>query len=487
MSELWAKWEGQVINGVFPLRRLLAATDYSGVFLTEFKTQNLPTAVVKLVPAIPTLSAAQLSQWTAAAALSHPHLIRLLDMGRCRLGDLDFLFVVMDYAEQSLSTILTQRALTAEEVRETLPPILDALNFLHGKQLVQGRLMPANILAVGDQLKLASDTIRAAGESTAYIARPTLYDPPEASDGSFSAAGDIWSLGVTLIETLTQHPAAALPSDFPTAFADVVRQCLNPNPAARPTAAALRAQLEPAPAAPIVAPAAPIVAPPPQPAAAAVPPPPPAPPVVAAPVVAPPKAATPVKQPPAPPAARPPPAEAPSRQVASALALPKDSSTLRRTVAALAIALVAILAIWAGRHGHRAPQTPAAGGSEPAGAAAPPPASSVAAPAAQSAPPSANDSATVLHQEIPDVPHSALATIHGRIQIAVRVTVDASGNVTHATLENSGGSYYFARMAAAAAGKWKFVPADQPDSRKWLLKFDFSRGGVIGRASGPHA
>jgi len=258
MSAVWAKWEGQVINGVFPLRRLLAATDYSGVFLTEIRAQNLPNAVLKLVPAIPTLSAAQLSQWTAAAALSHPHLIHLLVTGRCRLGDLDFLFVVMDYAEQSLSTILAQRALTAEEVREMLPPILDALNFLHGKQLVQGRLMPANILAVGDQLKLASDTIRSAGESTAYIARPAVYDPPEAGDGSFSAAGDIWSLGVTLIEALTQQPAAALPAAFPAAFADVVRRCLDPNPAARPTAAALKAELEPAPVAPIVAPAPPV-------------------------------------------------------------------------------------------------------------------------------------------------------------------------------------------------------------------------------------
>ena len=94
-------------------------------------------------------------------------------MGRCQLGGLQFLFVVMEYAEQNLSQILSRRALTVEEVREMLPPILDGLGFLHSQHQVQGRLKPTNILAIGDQLKLASDTIR-----------------PEA-DGRFSAARDI--------------------------------------------------------------------------------------------------------------------------------------------------------------------------------------------------------------------------------------------------------------------------------------------------------
>src|ERR1700732_3409525 len=167
MTEVWTKWEGQVINGVFPLRRFLSASDHSAVFLTEYKAQNLPNAALKLVPAIPALAEAQLSHWTTAAALSHPHLIRLFEAGRCQLGGLQFLFVVMEYAEQNLSQILPQRALTPDEVREMLLPILAALAFLHRKHLVQGQLKPANILVIGDQLKLARDTIRPAGEPRA--------------------------------------------------------------------------------------------------------------------------------------------------------------------------------------------------------------------------------------------------------------------------------------------------------------------------------
>src|SRR6266849_2542994 len=127
MIEVWTQWEGRVINGVFPLLRVLSASDYSAIFLSQCKAQNLPNAALKLVPTIPTLAQAQLSHWTTAAALSHPHLIRLLEAGRCQLGDLQFLFVVMEYAEQTLSQILLQRALSPDEVREMLLPTLSAL------------------------------------------------------------------------------------------------------------------------------------------------------------------------------------------------------------------------------------------------------------------------------------------------------------------------------------------------------------------------
>ena len=319
MSEVWAKWEGQVINGVFPLRRLLGVSDHSGVFLSDYKARNLPDTAIKLTPANAAGAEAQLAQWRAIAALAHPRLMRLIAMGRCQLGGLQFLFVVMEYAEQNLSQILSQRALTVEEVREMLPPILDGLGFLHSQHQVQGRLKPTNILAVGDQLKLASDTIR-----------------PEA-DGRFSAARDIWGLGATIVEALTQHPpagtderfdAASLPATFPAEFAVMVRQCLNADPAQRPTLADLKAQL----------------AAPPHSVVASAPPP---------------------ATPPAP-AMAPPVAQAPMASAPVMPALPRDVSPAPRPgkrrwyFAALAVALIIGLAVWAGLRGrHPAQSTPA--------------------------------------------------------------------------------------------------------------------------------
>jgi TonB family protein len=473
MSEVWAKWESQVINGVFPLRRLLGGSDHSGVFLTEFKAENLPNAVLKLVPGIPTLTEAQLAHWTAAAALSHPHLIRVLEAGRCELGGLQFLFVVMEYAEQTLSQILPQRALTPEEAREMLFPILSALGFLHGRQLVQGQLKPANILVIGDQLKLASDTIRPAGEYAASIAQPSVYDPPEANDGSFSTAGDIWSLGITLIEALTQHrpawpdkrfDAASLPTALPEMFAGIVRQCLYRNPANRPTAAGLAGQLKAAPQVPVDSP------------------PPPTEPVAQARV----------------PQPRVPLPEPPGRAAPSGAAPPKNWLTPRSFAAALAVLLAVLLAVWAGVRSNHPAQTPPTPRSAPPAAADSTPAPSRPAqpsvPSVQPVPsvrpvlpvqPSPNDSPSVLHEEIPDVPRSARATIRGRIKVAVRVTVDSSGSVTDAAVDSPGSSKYFARLATEAARKWKFVPAEIQDSRKWLLRFEFTRGGASGHASAP--
>jgi TonB family protein len=91
----------------------------------------------------------------------------------------------------------------------------------------------------------------------------------------------------------------------------------------------------------------------------------------------------------------------------------------------------------------------------------------------------------VLHEEIPDVPRSARETIHGQFNVAVRVTVDRAGNVVAASLENPGPSKYFARLATVAARKWKFAPADNPDTREWLLWFDFTRSGATGHAATP--
>ena len=45
----------------------------------------------------------------------------------------------MEYADQTLAQLLLHRALTDAEAREMLLPTLDALAFLHGRNLVQGQ------------------------------------------------------------------------------------------------------------------------------------------------------------------------------------------------------------------------------------------------------------------------------------------------------------------------------------------------------------
>jgi hypothetical protein len=598
MSELWAKWEGEVINGGLPLRRLVGVSDHSGVFLTEAPTYGLPTAAVKLVPAIPTLAESQLAHWNAAAGLAHPRLLRLFAMGRCQLGNLHFLFVLMEYADQNLAQLLENRALTDVEARETLPPTLDALAFLHSRNLVQGQLKPSNILVVGDQLKLASDTIRPASEQATSISMSSQYDPPEGRDGSFSTAGDIWALGVLLYEALTRSTPAkpdershgvVLPADFPATLADVTRECLSRRPADRPSVTALqdwvsgKVKYRGAPSASTAAAATNVVRDDPrtgggsarsetapasydgQRAGAD----------VAATHVAhdgqratastattgvaldsqrtsaPPGTAAsgtnyrgataPDRTPPQRGASQTAAAFSPATPAPAGAAAPRTPGKLtiravverepieeepptRPSYTPWVVAGLVILAIgWGavrllGGHSSSSPSSttaePSTNASQPAPQSGDSPTQTQSVPGPEASKPAPSEQApplassetrrhsssgtnrtprgeapgagpgSVAHEEIPVVPRSALSTIHGRIKVVVRVTADESGNVISDNLDHPGPSNYFAKVAAQAARKWKFVPDGHKSGGVWLIHFEFARTGTTAHATG---
>src|ERR1700688_3092854 len=197
MTRDWKQWEGQIVNGTFPLRQYLGGSEHSAVFLTERRGREPQRAVIKLIPADPATAGVQLSRWEATAKVSHPHLLRLFETGSCQLDKLVLLYVVMEYAEENLGQILPQRPLTPEETRDLLEPALDALAFIHGKGLVHGRLKPSNVMAAQDQLKLSSDSLMKAGEPVAGSAWASAYDAPEIASGKILPASDSWSLGVT--------------------------------------------------------------------------------------------------------------------------------------------------------------------------------------------------------------------------------------------------------------------------------------------------
>jgi TonB family protein len=86
---------------------------------------------------------------------------------------------------------------------------------------------------------------------------------------------------------------------------------------------------------------------------------------------------------------------------------------------------------------------------------------------------------------MPEVARSANDTIRGHFKVGVRVQIDGLGNVVDATLEDPGPSKYFARLAIAAARKWKFARPGKQDSREWLVWFEFARDSVSGHAESP--
>lgn len=521
LSEVWTRWQGQLINATFPLGRCLGSSDHSGVFLTTSTARGPADVAIKLVPTNRALAELLLPRWKRAGGLAHPNLLPLVQWGGTQLEGLPYLYALMEYADQTLAELLAHRALTDDEARQMLLPIVDALAFLHGQDLVQGQLKPTNILVVGEQLKLSSDTVRRLTEGAVSTHAATAYDPPEARQGSTSPAGDIWALGVTLFEALTCRlpsglgdpgEAPVLPADFSPAFRDVVTRCLSPSPQDRPGIAELAAfargqSAEPAVAATIEIPALtlpePMTAVPlPVPsieseaaaiAVAAIVPVTPAPespaspePLAAEPVQAAPVAVAPVTAVPTPRPALPAQAAAADWEAAGVEEpqKPLDEPQKPRSFLVPTLGVVLILAlVWGGVSllgGHRAPAPPPPPVQAPAAPAAevsPPPSSGSASQASQSGPASG-----AIHEVVPEVPLRAQRTIRGHIKVWVRVIVNQDGSVFAATPDRAGSSRYFERLAIEAAKKWTFPPADTPGQRFMQVRFDFSREGTTGRA-----
>jgi TonB family protein len=252
MSEAPRDWEGQVVDGIFPLKKYLGGSDHSAVFLTEYAEGEGGRAALKLLPAERATADLQLTNWRFTAQLAHPNLLRLFRAGRCRIEGNDLLYVVMEHADEDLADILPERPLAREEAREMLNPVLDALEYLHGKGLVHGALKPTNILAMADQLKLSSDMVSRAGETQGGSRKTSVYDAPEAVTGMKTPESDVWALGTTLVEVLTQEVPEWQPGPnrepvvteaVPAPFAEIARACLRLEPRRRLTVADIAERL----------------------------------------------------------------------------------------------------------------------------------------------------------------------------------------------------------------------------------------------------
>jgi len=511
MNEQWNQWEGQTVEGKFLLRQLLGSTDHSVVFLTQLAEPGPRNAVVKFLSADTAGADARLSLWKRAAHLTHSHLLAIYDSGRCSVNGRNLLYVVMEYAEENLAEILPQRALTADEAREVLNPALDVLVYLHSKGLVHGHLKPSNVLATQDCLKLSPDTLESFEAPFHLFRSRDIYDAPELPASPPSAKSDVWSLAATLFETLTQRPPElplspagdpAIPADLPGLFANIARHSLRRRPEQRWSVGDIAARLNPAPLA----------------AAAA---------ASAVPVATAPSIRVPISPEPAVPLAKLPVAmELPDRR--PVLTPRHRASNARDYVipvllgAAVFLGLIFSLPRIFNFHGPAAsPQTAAA--PEPSAAAKPAeapksqenaaatlpetaaamkddssgkpmtatPEASSATPPASSTPPAAmvrtkaasdvGGRGEVLDQVLPQVDPKALASIQGTVRVAVKVEVDASGNVTDTEVDTPGPSRYFAGLAQKAAWQWKFTGTEADGHAvpsEWLIRFEFVPSGV---------
>jgi TonB family protein len=455
-------WVGRTVEGRFPLLECLGDSGTGVVFRTELPEPPAKKAAIRLIPVDDVNPQSLMSEWAAAASLSHPHLMKIFLSGQSEVDGIRLLYVVTEYAEENLAQIIPERPLSPEEVREMLPPVVDALSYLHGRRMAFGHLKPSNIMVVDNQLKLPLDGRPARGGANTQGERG-IYEAPETANGAGSPASDVWSVGVTLVEALTQHPPLLdrskgqdplVPASVPQPFADIARQCLRVDPGSRVTLRSIRARLEGAGGSPVPAseretgplPAARLQ-------------------VVSVPVSAP--RAT----------ARPEPMPAPRAPIEEPLRTGGSKRGLLGLGGA-AVVVVAVIAFVIAR-GHRSPP-PTPPVAEAPAASAPAPQAAVPQPPVAQPPAGSPVAGEVTDRVMPDVSAAALRTIHGKVLVKIQVTVDASGVVSGATIRSSG-SRYFGAKALEAARQWKFRPPQansQAVPSEWTLEFIFRQSGT---------
>ncbi len=206
----------------------------------------------------------------ALEALAHPSLVR--GFGAVLGGDRPH--ILLEYLDgPRLSTLLRRYGIILEQLLPLALELCAALHYMAGRGFVHLDVKPKNIVMSAPprliDLSVAQPIEKLAGLESQIGTDP--YMAPEQCDPArFDELGppaDVWGLGVTLYESIAgalPFPApggpddplpgrfpqilaapAPLPRDIPEAVAELVRACLEKDPADRPTAHEVAARLEP--------------------------------------------------------------------------------------------------------------------------------------------------------------------------------------------------------------------------------------------------
>lgn len=233
----WTALQGKVLEGGYEISECLLANPASA----SFKVRVLGDRYMQAVVNVFTNEAAPLEQyalWQEAIELRHPNISAPITVGRLEWEGAAYPYVVLYKADENLAGVLAIRALGTDETRELLRSVGAGLEYLHANGFVHSVLGPERILAMGDSIQLSSTSIRRIntpleGESEAG------YRAPESMGENLTVAADVWCLGATLYEALTQKKCGEdcreQARSLPVPFDWIVERCLEPEPHERPT------------------------------------------------------------------------------------------------------------------------------------------------------------------------------------------------------------------------------------------------------------
>ena len=518
-------WEGRVVEGRFPLLERLGGTESCASFRTVL--QGLQEALIQLILPGGAEVETYIAQWDFAKGLSHPHLAKVLAEGRCVIDRNDLVYVVTERPYATLAMVIKTRTLKADSARETFAPVLDALSYLHKNGVVHGHVNPSNIQIADMKPKLSVTDLLIADSVKRGISSLSNYDAPELMHGIVTAAADMWSVGMSLCEAMTEALPFWDPSktedpevmkSLPSPFREIVQDCLRVDPLRRCSIESILKRLDESKSIPISDDPIPVKIDKPLHAATPIP-----------------KGETPIRYKPG---ALPFPAEGSLTEESSAPVLFSRSLThfedpplsrlrvMPYVVVVLAVvAVISVLLIL--RHKSEtlrpvasrdalassppaaekqsaaptpsasnqteAATTPGVSQPKPDVAAQPQPdatpqAETPSAPSPEQPAPPASEADHALVREkteglvakrvLPSVSPGARAGMRRPVGVVIRVSVNKDGTVSDAAYVSPGPGNYFARLAQRAALSWRFKPPRRNgDAQRsvWTLRFIFDR------------
>ena len=244
----WTTLENTAVDDAFQLQAILGADATSAAFSGQPLNDPGTNAVVRLFVAPDESAAArQLALWQRAREFNHPNLIRVLGAGSVVKGEYSLIYVAVEPADERLGNALRERPLEIAETRDLLKSLVSALEFLHERGLAHGQVSPDQTFAVGDQIKLSTESIRSFDARGESLLNGALLLAPESEKENLTAAADIWCLGATLVECLTQNGPGPVAIEVPAVsepLRTIIEQSLNSDAGSRCTLDEIRKHLD---------------------------------------------------------------------------------------------------------------------------------------------------------------------------------------------------------------------------------------------------